>query len=148
MQLKQRQGMCLWAHAVMQPKGKEPGGEHARKHNPRRKDPMARILLCATLLCAWLTPSQSFSDKFVYVIIDYSICYILIFFINPWNDTLPGKRVLVDRNKSRLFKWHFLAVLSIFLGHPKYPNTVNADWKAHKEDMIHRPKWRGYIRTL
>lgn len=35
-----------------------------------------------------------------------------------------------------------------FLGHPKYPNTVDADWKAHKEDMMHRPKWRGYIRTL
>lgn len=30
-----------------------------------------------------------------------------------------------------------------FLGHPKYPNTVDTDRKAHKEDMMHRPKWRG-----
>lgn len=35
-----------------------------------------------------------------------------------------------------------------FLGHPKYPNTVDADGKTHKEDMMHRPKWRGCIRTL
>lgn len=41
-----------------------------------------------------------------------------------------------------------ILLFCIFLGHPKYSNTVDADWKAHKEDMMHRPTWRGYIRTL
>lgn len=140
--------VCEHTHSCNQ-RAKSQGVSTQGNITPTEKTPMARILLWAIFLCAWLTP---FSVILRHVCICcywlQHLCYTDILFINPWNDTLPGKSVLVDRNKSRLFKWHYPAVVSIFLGHPKYPNTVDADWKAHKEDMMHRPKWRGHIRTL